>query len=265
MATKVRMLRSLATETGELARGDTPTVADDLAASWIEDNVAEAWSEPDGLPGAAVDDLTNAEEFVLFTPNEGGDTVDAFVSTKVTFNPSNGKLTAVGLIGDVTGDLTGNVTGNVDGDLDGDAERVAPVAGVSTQAGVALNLEASAATAGSTNAGAGAGGAVTIKSGAAARKTSGDANGGAITLTPGAGTGAGVAGTVGLAGNTNVTGNLAVSADSKAASFTLADLNAAPASASAPGTKGEIRFTAAALYLCTDTDTWVKVALATWA
>ena len=44
----------------------------------------------------------------------------------------------------------------------------------------------------------------------------------------------------------------------------LAALNTAPASASATGTVGEIRWTADYLYLCTATDTWVRVLLQTW-
>lgn len=51
----------------------------------------------------------------------------------------------------------------------------------------------------------------------------------------------------------------------KAGSFTLSNLNTAPDDASATGTKGEIRVTADALYVCVNTDTWVKTALATWA
>ena len=44
----------------------------------------------------------------------------------------------------------------------------------------------------------------------------------------------------------------------------LAALNTAPASASATGVLGEIRWTAAHVYLCTATDTWVRAELATW-
>jgi len=46
--------------------------------------------------------------------------------------------------------------------------------------------------------------------------------------------------------------------------YKLSALNTAPASASATGTLGEIRITADAVYICTATDTWKKVAIATW-
>lgn len=38
----------------------------------------------------------------------------------------------------------------------------------------------------------------------------------------------------------------------------------APASASAPGTAGDVAWDASYFYVCTATDTWVRVALATW-
>ncbi|MDD3150985.1 MAG: hypothetical protein PHV68_09135 [Candidatus Gastranaerophilales bacterium] len=46
--------------------------------------------------------------------------------------------------------------------------------------------------------------------------------------------------------------------------YKLSALNTAPASASATGTLGEIRITADAVYICTATNTWKKVAIATW-
>jgi len=50
----------------------------------------------------------------------------------------------------------------------------------------------------------------------------------------------------------------------KGNAFTLNDLQSAPSSASDTGTKGEIRVTSDAIYVCIDTDTWVKADLATW-
>jgi len=47
-------------------------------------------------------------------------------------------------------------------------------------------------------------------------------------------------------------------------SFKLTDLNSAPASATATGTKGEIRITSTYIYVCTATNTWVRAALSTW-
>ena len=44
----------------------------------------------------------------------------------------------------------------------------------------------------------------------------------------------------------------------------LAALNTAPASASATGTLGEIRYTADYIYVCTATNTWKRSALSTW-
>jgi len=44
----------------------------------------------------------------------------------------------------------------------------------------------------------------------------------------------------------------------------IAALNTAPASASAAGTLGEIRYTADYIYVCTATDTWKRSALSTW-
>lgn len=47
-------------------------------------------------------------------------------------------------------------------------------------------------------------------------------------------------------------------------SFKLSALNTAPATATATGTLGEIRYTATHIYVCTATNTWVRAALATW-
>jgi hypothetical protein len=46
--------------------------------------------------------------------------------------------------------------------------------------------------------------------------------------------------------------------------FKLWGLNTAPASASATGTLGEIRIDANYIYICTATNTWKRVAIATW-
>ena len=63
-----------------------------------------------------------------------------------------------------------------------------------------------------------------------------------------------------------VGGNTKVSVASAGTTFTgqinLAALNTAPASDSAAGTLGEIRFTADYIYVCTATDTWKRVAIA---
>ena len=64
----------------------------------------------------------------------------------------------------------------------------------------------------------------------------------------------------------NLTSNMipGLREDITADSFNVAALNDIPASASAIGTVGEIRFTAAHIYVCTATDTWVRVAIATF-
>ena len=59
-------------------------------------------------------------------------------------------------------------------------------------------------------------------------------------------------------GNTTVAGSIT------SASLNIAALNAAPASASATGTIGEIRFTADHIYVCVATNTWKRVAIATF-
>ena len=49
-----------------------------------------------------------------------------------------------------------------------------------------------------------------------------------------------------------------------ASQFKLSGLNVAPASATAPGTVGEIRFDAGYMYVCVATNTWKRSPLATW-
>lgn len=46
--------------------------------------------------------------------------------------------------------------------------------------------------------------------------------------------------------------------------FRLSALNTAPSAANDTGTTGEIRITADSIYVCVDTDTWVKATIATW-
>lgn len=67
------------------------------------------------------------------------------------------------------------------------------------------------------------------------------------------------------AGVLKVTDGGAGSSQLLAAGFRISALQTPPASATATGTVGEIRFgTDGFLYLCTATDTWIRVALATW-
>ena len=60
------------------------------------------------------------------------------------------------------------------------------------------------------------------------------------------------------------TGNVIVSSSLTAASYNLSALNTAPATASSTGTLGEIRIDANYIYICTATNTWKRVAIATW-
>lgn len=57
---------------------------------------------------------------------------------------------------------------------------------------------------------------------------------------------------------------LQVGGSIKSTQYKLSALNTAPASATAAGTTGEIRYTATHIYVCTATNTWVRAALATW-
>ena len=55
-----------------------------------------------------------------------------------------------------------------------------------------------------------------------------------------------------------------IAGDHTADSYSLNALNTAPATAADTGTVGEIRITADYIYVCTATDTWKRVAIATW-
>ena len=63
---------------------------------------------------------------------------------------------------------------------------------------------------------------------------------------------------------TNAGYMLDVNGTARATQFYLSALNTAPASASATGTTGEIRIDANYIYICTATNTWKRVAIATW-
>lgn len=49
-----------------------------------------------------------------------------------------------------------------------------------------------------------------------------------------------------------------------APSFAVTALNSAPANAADTGTLGEIRITSTYIYVCVATNTWKRVAIATW-
>lgn len=70
-------------------------------------------------------------------------------------------------------------------------------------------------------------------------------------------------GNIGI-GKTNPSTRLDVNGITQASQYSLSALNTAPASATATGITGEIRITATHIYVCTDTNTWVRAALSTW-
>ena len=59
-------------------------------------------------------------------------------------------------------------------------------------------------------------------------------------------------------------GNTTAAGSVTAESLNIAALNTAPVSATAPGTIGEIKFTADHIYVCVDDNTWRRVAIATF-
>ena len=62
----------------------------------------------------------------------------------------------------------------------------------------------------------------------------------------------------------NTVDQLQVNGSILSTQFKLSALNTAPASATAAGTLGEIRIDANYIYICTATNTWKRVAIATW-
>lgn len=72
--------------------------------------------------------------------------------------------------------------------------------------------------------------------------------------------------TAGLAvtGAATVSTTLGVTGVVTGASYSVANLGTAPASATAAGTKGTIVFAVDAIYVCTATNTWKKIAIATF-
>jgi hypothetical protein len=61
-----------------------------------------------------------------------------------------------------------------------------------------------------------------------------------------------------------VNGNVIATGDVEGATFSVTAMNTPPASATAAGTEGDIRWTTGHVYLCTATNTWVRAALATF-
>lgn len=81
---------------------------------------AFAWS----AAGATITDdtTTNASYYPVWANGTSGSLTTAYVSsTKLSFNPSTGLLTATGFSGPLTGNVTGNLTGNVTGNTSGSA------------------------------------------------------------------------------------------------------------------------------------------------
>jgi hypothetical protein len=85
-------------------------------------------------------------------------------------------------------------------------------------------------------------------------------NGGAVLI--GASTSSGEA--LQVTGTAKITGATTFSSTVTSTQFRLSALNTAPATASSTGTLGEIRIDADYIYICTATNTWKRVAIATW-
>lgn len=69
---------------------------------------------------------------------------------------------------------------------------------------------------------------------------------------------------VSVTGIASVAGDVVATGDVQGDTMSVSGMNTAPASATATGTVGEIRWTAGHVYLCTATNTWVRAALATF-
>ena len=67
----------------------------------------------------ADDTTTNAAVYPLWTATSGGNHAAKVSTTRLSFNPSTGILTATGFSGPLTGNVTGNLSGNVTGDVTG--------------------------------------------------------------------------------------------------------------------------------------------------
>ncbi len=67
-----------------------------------------------------------------------------------------------------------------------------------------------------------------------------------------------------LVGRASSTYTFDVNGSARANQFYLSALNTAPATASSTGVLGEIRIDANYIYICTATNTWKRVAIATW-
>lgn len=72
------------------------------------------------------------------------------------------------------------------------------------------------------------------------------------------------AGGTGVVRDISINGSIFNTSGITSPKFSVSALNTAPSSASDTGTAGEIRITAGFIYVCTATNTWVRVALATW-
>ena len=170
-----------------------------------------------------------------------------------------GNITST-VTGDVTGDLTGNVTGavtgNVNGNLTGDVTGavIGNVTGNVTSTGLSSfsSIDVNGGAIDGTPIGASSAAAGTFTNVTATGTVTvatADINGGAIdganigAATPGAGT---------------------FSALKANADHIIITTAQTPSSASAAGTQGEVAWDAYYLYVCIATNTWKRVALASW-
>ena len=73
-----------------------------------------------------------------------------------------------------------------------------------------------------------------------------------------------VTGGITRVGNTILTGSIGLQGTATVTQLRLSDLNTAPTTSGATGTKGEIRLTSTGLYICTATNTWIRALATTW-
>lgn len=154
----------------------------------------------------------SAGAFTWLTAGSGLTLTDTTLTASGGIGGSTGATDNAALRADEVGGSTSQGSGLIIGDVSGSSLPLSTQAGNAiaitataptaangaSQAGKAASLTASPAVASLDTAGAAAGGAVTITSGAAARLTSGNAAGGDINLMPGAGVGTGAPGAVAI-------------------------------------------------------------------
>lgn len=192
-----------------------------------------------GFPGSTTsaitnDATTNATMYPVWVTANTGTLPLKVSSTKLSFNPSTGVVTSTGFTGALNGTL-----------------------GATTPAAVAAtSIICSANLAVNTN-------KFTVNATTGETLISGNGFiGGSFNVGPASSydkfTVANATGNTVIAGTLNVTGVITSSANH------INFATQTPASASATGTAGDVAWDADFIYICTATDTWKRVAIATW-